>query len=120
MTDIHSRILKRLYRSYPEQVDALRIAAELLPNWGSLQTCKGLIELEDMGFVQCFESPNSMNYMLTESGLAAMTFPRTPPSNAGSGAVCGAGPRPQIVLCNPERKSIVRSAEERNKVHETQ
>ena len=116
MTDIHSRILKRLYRSYPEQVDALRIAAELLPTWGSLQTCKGLIELEDMGFVQCFESPNSMNYMLTESGLAAMNFPRTPPSIAGSGAVHrGARPRPEIHLCNKERRSIVRSAEERGK-----
>ena len=113
MTDIHSRILKRLYRSYPEQVDALRIAAELLPTWGSLQTCKGLIELEDMGFVQCFESPNSMNYMLTESGLAAMNFPRVSPSNAGNGAVFPA--RPQIHLCNKERRSIVRSAEERGK-----
>ena len=52
-----------------------------------------------------------------DSGELALTADKTsgpaPVGLAGNGAVCGA--RPRIVLCNPERKSIVRSAEERGK-----
>lgn len=72
MTTLHSVILGRLKASYPEHVELLRLCGELIPEFGSLQVTRGLIVLEGMGMVECFESPNAVNYMLTAEGLKAM------------------------------------------------